>query len=79
MPQLKKTFLLLFTLFIHLDYTIRYLFVKHESQSRLLRWILLMQKFNLEIKDKERYENNVPYHLSRLNQVEETEEERLIR
>lgn len=49
------------------------------TQSRLLRWILLMPKFELEVKDKERYENTVPDHLSRLNQVKEAEEETLIR
>jgi hypothetical protein len=31
-----------------------YLLKKKESKLRLIRWILLLQEFNLEIKDKKR-------------------------
>ena len=34
--------------------------------TRLIRWILLLQEFDLEIKDKKRNENVVADHLSRL-------------
>jgi hypothetical protein len=33
---------------------------------RLIRWILLLQEFDLEIKDKKRVENSVADHLSRM-------------
>ena len=33
---------------------------------RLIRWILLLQEFDLQIRDKKRVENVVADHLSRL-------------
>ena len=38
----------------------------HHAKARLIRWILLLQKFNLQIKDKKGVENVVVDHLSRL-------------
>ncbi|RVW69204.1 Transposon Ty3-I Gag-Pol polyprotein [Vitis vinifera] len=37
-----------------------------DAKARLIRWILLLQEFNLHIKDKKELENVVAYHLSRL-------------
>ncbi|KAK8713766.1 hypothetical protein V6N13_148976 [Hibiscus sabdariffa] len=45
---------------------LRYLMSKKEVKSRLIRWIILLQEFNLEIKDKKRRENVVTDHLSRI-------------
>ncbi|XP_058192168.1 uncharacterized protein LOC131309568 [Rhododendron vialii] len=45
---------------------LKYLFAKQDAKARLIRWILLLQEFNLSIKDKKGVENVVADHLSRL-------------
>nr|GEV11420.1 reverse transcriptase domain-containing protein [Tanacetum cinerariifolium] len=45
---------------------IKYLFSKQDAKPRLICWILLLQEFNIEIKNKKEAENIAADHLSRL-------------
>ena len=44
----------------------RYLIAKKVAKPRLIRWVLLLQKFDFEVKDKKWTKNQVAGHLSRL-------------
>ncbi|CAN6700728.1 unnamed protein product [Malus baccata var. baccata] len=49
------------------DYALgAYLLTKKEAKPRLIRWMLLLQEFNVKIRDKKMSENVVADHLSRL-------------
>ena len=47
---------------------------KKDAKPRLIMWVLLLQKFDLKIKDKKGSDNVLADHLSRMEKL--TEEER---
>ena len=59
---------------IHNDHVIiRYLMAKKDVKPRLIRWVLFLQEFDLEIKDNKGSDNVIADHLSRLEKTTEEE------
>ncbi|XP_022847577.1 uncharacterized protein LOC111370106 [Olea europaea var. sylvestris] len=53
---------------------LKYLFEKKDAKPRLIRWVLLLQEFDIEICDKKGAENQVANHLSRIEQQQDSDD-----
>ena len=61
-----RSYLIGTKVFVYSDHAaLRYLLTKMDSKSRLIRWILLLQEFDLEIRHKKGSHNVVADHLNR--------------
>ncbi|KAA3487588.1 Integrase-like protein [Gossypium australe] len=58
---------------------IKYLVTKKDAKLRLIRWILLLQEFDFEIRDRKAAENQVADHLSGLEARNENGHTKLIK
>nr|GFA77394.1 reverse transcriptase domain-containing protein [Tanacetum cinerariifolium] len=65
-----RPYLVLSKSIVYTDHSaLKYLLNKQDAKPRLLRWVLLLQEFDIIILDKKGYENLAADHLSRLKNL----------
>nr|GEW90700.1 ribonuclease H-like domain-containing protein [Tanacetum cinerariifolium] len=66
-PKIYEPYLVLSKSIVYTDHSaLKYLFNKQDDKPRLLRWVLLLQEFDITVRDKKGAENLAADHLSRL-------------
>ncbi|GJR88227.1 reverse transcriptase domain-containing protein [Tanacetum coccineum] len=70
-----RSYLLLSKTIVHTDHSaLRHIFKKQDVKPRLIRWILLLQEFDIKIKDRLGTENVAAGHLSRIDNDETSDD-----
>nr|GEV73756.1 hypothetical protein [Tanacetum cinerariifolium] len=70
-----RSYLILSKTIFHADHSaLRHLFKKQDGKPCLIRWILLLQEFDIEIKDIKGTENVAADHLSRIEKDESSDD-----
>ncbi|GJR03795.1 putative nucleotidyltransferase, ribonuclease H [Tanacetum coccineum] len=70
-----RSYLILSKTIAHTDHSaLRHVFKKQDAKPRLIRWILLLQEFEIEIKDRKGTKNIAADHLSRLENNETSDD-----
>ena len=65
-----RPYILVSHVIIHtLHATIKYLMAKKDAKPRLIKWVIILQEFDLEVKDKKGSDNVLADHLSRLEKL----------
>nr|GEY98714.1 reverse transcriptase domain-containing protein [Tanacetum cinerariifolium] len=65
--QKFRPYLVLSKRIVYTDHsTLKYLFNKQDAKPRLLRWVILLQEFDITVRDKKGAENLTADHLSQL-------------
>ncbi|RDX74448.1 Retrovirus-related Pol polyprotein from transposon 17.6, partial [Mucuna pruriens] len=68
----KELLAICFKIVVFFDHVaLRFLLKKPDAKTRLIRWILLLQEFNIEIRDKKGAENSMADHLSRIEREDD--------